>query len=82
MDRPSQDAVRQRALAIVEECMAYPETARDRLIDIKRGAIESLVMEATKNASILEKYYPGYTVEDLKTLLGCLPKSKGGTWHL
>lgn len=82
MDRPSQAIIQQRALGIVEETMAYPTQARERLLDLKRGAIELLVADTAKNAEVMEKYYPGWTDEDLKAMLALLPKGKTDSWHL
>jgi hypothetical protein len=80
--RPTTESIKQRALGIVEECMAYPEAARERLVDIKRGAIEQLMAEPDKNREVIEQHYPGYQPEDLKTLIGFLPRGKSDKWRL
>ena len=82
MSRPSADDIKTRALGIIEETMAYPEASRPRLLEIKRGAIQQLVDDASKNAEVIGKYYPGYQAEDFKALLGFLPKGKSEGWHL
>ena len=82
MARPSQEELRQRASAIVEETMAYPEETRPRLLEIKRGAIEQLVTAYEKNAELIASHYPGYAKEDLVTLAGLLPRGKTDGWHL
>lgn len=81
-DRPTQAELKQRALGIVEESMAYPGMARDRLLEMKKGAIQELVAKFDENRAVLEKYYMGYTAEDLKVLLTLLPGSKHEQWHL
>jgi hypothetical protein len=80
--RPASDVIKRRALDMVEEAMAYPEEHRERLIDNKRAAIEALINDP--DAAIIEKYYEGWTVEDLKTLLTFLPKPTKGkeAWRL
>lgn len=82
MARPTQEELRQRALAIVEETMAYPEETRPRLLEIKRGAIEQLVAKFGENAELVERHYPGYAKEDLSALAALLPKGKADAWHL
>ena len=82
MNRPKPEELKARALAVVEETMAYPETARERLLDIKRGAIQQIVEAFEQNAGLIEKHYPGYEKEDLKALIGLLPKGKAQGWHL
>lgn len=62
--------------------MAYPEETRPRLLEIKRGAIEQLVAAFAENADLVERHYPGYTQDDLKTLASLLPKGKSDAWHL
>jgi len=80
--RPSPAEIKKRALDIVEESMAYPETARGRLVELKRSAIQDLIAKPGENAATLEKYYPGWTADDLKTLLSLLPAGKKDQWHL
>lgn len=82
MARPTQEELRQRAAAIVEETMAYPEETRPRLLEIKRGAIEQLVAKFDENAGLVERHYPGYAKEDLAALAGLLPRGKSDAWHL
>ena len=82
MNRPSSEEIKARALEIIEETMAYPEATRARLLEIKRGAIQQLVTDFGKNAELIEKYYPGYEAEDLKSLLSFLPKGKTEGWSL
>ena len=82
MPRPSQEELRSRAAAIVEETMAYPEETRPRLLEIKRGAIQQLVAKFDENAELVERHYPGYTKEDLNALAAFLPKGKTDAWHL
>ena len=82
MARPSQDELRQRAAAIVEETMAYPEETRARLLDIKRGAVEQLVADFDRNAALVASHYPDYTKEDLAALAKLLPRGKSDAWHL
>jgi len=82
MARPTQDELRQRALAIVEETMAYPAETRPRMLEIKRGAIEQLVAKFDESASLLDSHYPEYTKEDLVALAGFLPRGEAGSWHL
>ena len=82
MARPTQAELRQRAAAIVEETMAYPEETRARLLDIKRGAIEQLVAAFDRNAELIASHYPEYTKEDLVALAGFLPRGKSDSWHL
>jgi hypothetical protein len=82
MARPSQEELRSRAAAIVEETMAYPADTRPRLLDIKRGAIEQLVAAYDKNAELIASHYPDYTKDDLVALAGLLPRGKSDTWHL
>jgi hypothetical protein len=82
MDRPKPEELKARALAIVEETMAYPESARERLLDIKRGAIQQIVDGFEKNVELVEKHYPGYQKEDLQALIHLLPKGKSKEWHL
>lgn len=74
--RPTPEEIKQRALAMMDETLAFPEEARPRLMDIKRGALEGLVAKPAENARLMETHYPGWTVDDLKTLLGYMPKSK------
>ncbi len=58
------------------------EDIKKRALDIKRGAIQQLADAFGKNAELIEKYYPGYEAEDLKALIGFLPKGKAQGWRL
>lgn len=78
--RPSQEDIKKRALEMVEETMAFPADARERLLDIKRGALEGLI--AKPDQELMDKHYPGWTLDDLKSLLGFLPRGKHDTWRL
>ncbi|GEM_PF-4551153 len=82
MARPTQEELRSRASAIVEETMAYPEETRPRLLDIKRAAIRQLVEKFDENADLVERHYPGYAKEDLSALAALLPAGKADAWHL
>lgn len=82
MPRPTQEELRARAAAIVEETMAYPAETRPRLLEIKRGAIEQLVAKFDGNAALIASHYPEYLKEDLITLASLLPKGKKDDWHL
>ena len=82
MSRPTQDELRQRASAIVEETMAYPAETRPRLLEIKHGAIEQLIAKFDENFSLIASHYPEYTKEDLVALAALLPKGKTDAWHL
>ncbi|MEK7545990.1 MAG: hypothetical protein AAB554_02830 [Patescibacteria group bacterium] len=81
MARPTQEEIRQRALAIIEETMAYPAETRPRLLDIKRGAIEQLFAKFDENADIIARHYPEYQKEDLIALASFLPKGETDGWH-
>lgn len=81
--RPTPADIKARALAIVEETMAYPADAQARLMEIKRGAIQRLVDDFEAEREMIAKHYPGWTIEDLKSLIALLPRSKSGDqWHL
>jgi hypothetical protein len=84
MNRPDEQMIKRRAAEILEESNAYPGMAKDRLLLIKRTAIKELVDKFADNAAIVEKYYPGYTKEDLLLLLREIPNpaSGGMEWHL
>lgn len=78
--RPTPEEIKKRALEMVEETMAFPEEASERLLGIKRGALETLITKP--DAALMERHYPGWTVEDLKALLGFLPAGKKDAWRL
>lgn len=78
--RPTSEEIKKRALEMVEETMAFPGDAQERLLGIKRGALATLI--AKPDQALMEKHYPGWTVDDLKTLLGFLPAGKKDAWHL
>lgn len=80
--RPTSEVIKKRALDMVDEAMAYPAEHRERLIGNKRAAIEALIDKP--DHAIIEKYYEGWTTDDLLDLLDFLPKQAGpkDQWHL
>lgn len=73
MPRPSEEDIETRAREISAEAEAYPEDTRARLLAIKKAALGELVERFEDNMDVIAGHYPGWTREDLKTLLRKLP---------
>lgn len=83
VERPTEETIKKRAMEIVEETMSYPEDTRERLLGIKRAAIQELVEKFDENMEVVASHYAGYTKEDIERLLGFLPKGKDtNNWSL
>lgn len=70
--RPTSEEIAERAKAMLEETEAYPEDTRPRLLSIKKAALSALVDDYDGNAELVASHYPGWTKEDLETLLASL----------